>query len=206
MVYAVLLVKFSMRKMMLVAFIVTIGACCQAQNDTSLLNRLTAILKFTQAKDFTKIMDYTYPKLFTLAPRDLLIESMKNSFETEEFLIELDSAKIDSIYPVFRINDTSYVKIKHSMIMRMKYTEPFDTTDKESIEMFVNLMAQSFGKENVRFDGAANSINIFMRPDLVGIKVNPSSPWTFVNLDEDNPAMLELLFNRQVLDKLEEFN
>jgi hypothetical protein len=149
-------------------------------------------------------MDYTYPKLFTIAPRDALIEVMKSTYDTDEFLIELDSVKVDTIYPVFKINDTSYVKIKHTMLMRMKYKETFDTADTKGTEFMVALMEQKFGKGNVRFDPVANSLNIFMIPDMVGIK-EKSSNWTFVNLDEDNPQMLNMIFSKKVLDKLKEF-
>ncbi len=175
-----------------------------AQQDTSLVNRVNEMLKITELKDFEKVMDYTYPKLFAIVPREELITVMKNAYETDEFTIELDSARIDTIFPVFVINDTSYVKVKHSMLMKMKYKEPYDTADKESKEFMVSLMQQKFGEGNARFDPIANSLNIFMIPDMVGIKTK-SSNWTFANLNEDNPAMLNMLFSKQVLNKLKEF-
>ena len=180
------------------------GIIGQAQQDTSLVNRVNQMLKLTQLKDVGKVMDYTYPKLFTIVPRESLLTAMKSAYDTEEFTIELDSVKIHTIFPVFVINDTSYVKVKHTMLMKMKYKEPYDPTDKESKEFMVSLMQEKFGKENVRFDPVANSLNIFMVPDMVGIKTK-TSIWTFANLNEDNPAMLNMLFSKQVLAKLEEF-
>jgi len=180
------------------------GIICNAQQDTSLAARLNEMLKLTQMKDLNKVMDYTYPKLFTIAPKEALIEVMRSTYDTDEFIIELDSLKVDTIYPIFKINDTSYVKVKHTMLMRMKYKEPFDTTDKEGKEFMVSQMEQKFGKGNVRFDPITNSLNIFMIPDMVGIK-DKSSNWTFINLDEDNPQMLNRLFSKKVLDKLKQF-
>jgi len=90
------------------------------------------------------------------------------------------------------------------MLMKMKYIEPYDSTQKEQKEFMVSLMSQKFGEGNVRFDPVANSVNIFMTPDMVGIKDN-SSKWTFANLNEDNPQMLNMLFGKQVLDKLKEY-
>lgn len=162
------------------------------------------MLKLTQLKDLEKVMDYTYPRLFTIAPREALITVMKNAYETDEFTIELDSVKIHTIFPVFVIDDTSYVKIKHTMLMKMKYKEPYDTTDRDSKEFMVSLMEQKFGKGKVSFDPVANSLNIFMIPDMVGIK-DKTSKWTFVNLNEDNPEMLNTIFSKKVLDKLKEF-
>lgn len=181
------------------------GIVCHAQKDTSLVNRINAILKFTKAKEYDRIMDYTYSRLFDIVPKEVLIESMKESFDTDEFSIELDSMKIDTIYPIFMITDTSYVVAKHTMLMRMKYTEPFDTANTESTQMMVGLMESKFGEGNVRFDQVANSLNILLKPAIVGIKEKSSGLWTFVNLNEDNPAMLEMLFSNPVIKKLKEY-
>ena len=43
------------------------GIAANAQQDTSLVQRVNEMLKLTQLKDIEKIMDYTYPKLFTIA-------------------------------------------------------------------------------------------------------------------------------------------
>lgn len=180
------------------------GIIVNAQQDTSLVSRVNEMLKLTQSKDIEKVMDYTYPKLFTIAPRETLITAMKSAYDTEEFTMEFDSVKIHTLFPVFVINDTSYVKVKHTMLMKMKYKEPYDTADKESREFMISLMQEKFGKGNVRFDLVANSLNIFMIPDMVGIKTK-TSIWTFANLDDDNPAMLNMLFSKQVLDKLGKF-
>jgi len=196
--------NFSMKSIFLSLLFLVFGIIGKAQQDTSLVNRVNQMLNLTQVKDLEKVMDFTYPKLFTIAPRKALIEVMKNTYETDEYIIELDSVNVVTIFPVFKINDTSYAKVKHTMLMKMKYKEPYDTADKESKDLMVSLMQQKFGEGNVRFDPIANSLNIFMVPDMVGIKTK-SSNWTFANLNEDNPAMLNMLFSKQVLNKLKEF-
>ena len=202
--YKVLLENICMKIILLSLLFAGFGVISYAQQDTSLMNRANEMLKLTQLKDIEKVMDYTYPKLFTIVPKETLISAMKNAYDTEEFIIEIDSVKILTIFPVFRINDTSYVKVKHTMLMKMKYKEPYDSTDTESKEFMVSIMEEKFGKGNVRFDPKENSLNISMIPDIVGIKDN-SSKWTFANLDTDNPQMLSMLFSKQVLDKLKEY-
>lgn len=205
-VYAVLLENFSMKTCVITALFLVLGFVSHSQKDTAIVNRINAMLNFTKAKEYEKLMDYTYSKLFDIAPKDVLIESMKESFDTDEFSIELDSMKIDTIFPVFIINDTSYVVAKHTMLMRMKYTEPFDTANSESTKILVSLMEPKFGAGNVRFDAINNSMNIYLKPIVVGIKEKPSSLWTFVNLNDDNPAMLEMLFSDPVRKKLKDYH
>lgn len=203
--YAVLLEKFPMKTIFLGLLFMAFAVVVKSQDDTALVSRVNEMLRLTQVKDLDKIMDYTYPKLFTIVPRSMLITAMKASFESDDFQIELDSVVIVKIFPIFRINDTSYVKIRHSMLMKMKYTEPYDSTQKESRDLMVSLMSQKFGEGNVRFDPVANSLNIFMTPNMVGIKDN-SSKWSFANLNEDQPQILNRLFSKEVLDRLKEYN
>lgn len=201
---AVLLEKVSMKSIFLWLSFLVAGIIANAQQDTSLVKRVNEMLDLTQLKDFEKVMEYTYPKLFTIAPRDVLITTMKTAFENDEFTIELDSVIVHTIFPVFVINDTSYAKVKHTMLMKMKYKKPYDATDNDNKESMVPLMEQRFGKGKVRFDPIANSLNIFMTPDMVAIK-DKTSTWTFVNLNEDNPELLNMIFSKKVLDKLKEF-
>lgn len=201
---AVLLEKVSMKSIFLWLSFLVAGIIANAQQDTSLVKRVNEMLNLTQLKDFEKVMEYTYPKLFTIAPREVLITTMKTAFENDEFTIELDSVKVHTIFPVFVINDTSYAKVKHTMLMKMKYKKPYDATDNDNKESMVPLMEQRFGKGKVRFDPIANSLNIFMTPDMVAIK-DKTSTWTFVNLNEDNPELLNMIFSKKVLDKLKEF-
>ena len=203
-VYGVLLKKLCMKTICLTFLFFGFGVNSYGQQDTSLVDRVNEMLKLTQLKDIERVMDYTYPKLFTMVPKETLISSMKNAYDTEEFIIEIDSVQIVTIFPVFKINDTSYVKVKHTMLMKMKYKQPYDSTVTEGKKLMVSLMEQKFGKGNVRFDPQANSLNIVIIPDVVGIRDN-SSKWTFANLDTDNPQMLSMLFSKQVLDKLEEY-
>jgi hypothetical protein len=203
---AVLLEKFSMKTVFLAFVFFLFGICGYSQQDTTLVNRINQMLKFTQLKDLEKIMDYTYPKLFEFASKELMLATLKESFENDEFNVELDSISIVMIHPVFVVNDTSYVKVKHSMLMRMKFKEPLDTADMESKNFMVTLMGVKYGEQNVRFDAVANSLNILMKPDMIGIKDKTTNIWTFANLVDDNPAILEMLFSKAVRDKLNEYN
>lgn len=191
-------------KIILLSVLIVASEFVHAQTDTSLSSRLDAMLRLTQAKDIEKVLDYTYPKLFTIVPKDQLLQTMIETYETDEYIIELDSIAVQTIFPIFKINDTNYVKIKHTMLMRMKYKGPYDTAAKETTGMLLNMMEATYGKENVRFDPVGNSLNIFMVPDIVGIKPK-NGAWTFANLDEDNPAMFDLLFSKPVQKKLKEF-
>ena len=68
-----------------------------AQKDPQLVKRLNALMQATQDLDFEKIMDYTYPKVFTIAPKKKMPEALKNGLSTDEMIVRFDSLKIDSL-------------------------------------------------------------------------------------------------------------
>ena len=147
-------------KKLFFAFIVLIFCACGSSKkkvtdtgngkEAPLEQRLADFMKVNDEMDFEKVMDYTYPKLFTLAPREQLVKVMKDAFSSEEVKIELDSMRVDTVFAVFKIGDGSYAKVRYSMNM--------------------------YAKE-----------------------------WSFVNLNKEDP-MINKLFSKEVLDKLDTYN
>lgn len=175
------------------------------QTDTALSQRATTMMKMTEQSDFDKILDYTYPKLFTIVPRGQMLELLKETMDNEDFLATLDSVRIEKIHPVFSVGDGRYAIINHSQLMMMKFKEPMDTSDKEEFDSFMSVMEEKFGKGNVRFDVPRNTVRIFMHSVMVAIKDSFAKDWCFVNFDSDNENIGKMLFSDEVLGKLKEY-
>ena len=203
MLYAVLLENFCMRKIILFLFFVFVAMSGEGQQDTSLINRLRSVLNFTKLKQLDKVMDYTYPKVFTVVSREQLGEIMKSMYETDEFSTDLDSVNIDTIFTIVKINDARYAIARHSMLMKMKYKDPVDSKD---IDLLVQGVEQQYGEGQVRFDKKANSLNISMVSYMIAVKDELSPKWTFMNFDLTNPGFVELILGKEVMAKLKEYN
>jgi hypothetical protein len=203
--FEVLLKKINMKKILLaLLFSSFLLNQLAAQEDEALAKRVKEILIYTQEKNTEKILDYTYPKLFTILTRSQMKEALAGIYDTDEFTAELDSLFIIKIYPVFTVEGNQYCKIMHNMVMYMKFKEVVDTVGKDSeANSMVELMGLNYGKENVRFDAKNNSLVIKMTPDMIAVKEN--NTWYFSNYDEDNPAMIDLLFSKAVQKKYKEF-
>jgi hypothetical protein len=194
-------------KKRIVAFLISLVLFVDltAQQDTALINRLNNVLKYTQLMDMDKVLDLTYPKLFTIVPRVDLLELMQNSFETDEFSSTLDSLKVDTVFPVFEIQDESFAKVKHTMLMRMKFKNTTDSAAEASNGVMIGLLASQFGEDHVRFDKPNNTITISMLSKMIAVKNKSENLWYFVNFDEENKEMLDLLFSEEVQTKLTEY-
>jgi hypothetical protein len=174
-----------------------------SQNDPELKNRLQLFMEANRAMDFEKIMDYTYPKLFTIAPRAQMIEVIKSTFDNEEMQIGMDSLNIDSLYPGFAIKQSSYAKVKYSMkmVMKFKLNEEDNKDGKmQMAEMMLPVMKKQFGNDKVRVDDAG-VFHIKTTTYMVAIKDEYAKEWCFVNLNETDPLTKKIL-SKELLDKL----
>jgi hypothetical protein len=170
------------------------GKSQYAKDSTEMISRLEIFIKNNRLMDFDKVLDYTYPKLFSIAPREQIKEAMENAFNNEELGISLDSIKIVRIYPVFAISQNRYAKLTYSMMINMQ-PKGEDSTD---INMMLELMQTQYGEENVTVDKTGNGINIFQEVDMAAIKDELSPEWTFVNLKKEDPLM-EMLFEKDLI-------
>jgi hypothetical protein len=199
---AVVLINFSMPKaIFLLLFPVFWCFSGNTQEDPQLKVRVTAMLKVTETKDLEKMLDYTYPKLFTLAPREQIAEAMKNSFETDEFVSTFDSVKIKTIFPVFNSGNGQYAKITHTILMRMEFKEEIDSAQ---IGDILVLMEEQYGKGNVRINLKKNTFSILLNSVMVAVKDEYAKEWSFLNYDEESP-MVEQLLSKEVIQKLKEY-
>ena len=199
---AVVLVNFSMRNTFFLTLLFTfLSFSGLAQQDAALMARIDTMMKVTQASNFEKLLDYTYPKLFTIAPRAQLVEAMKGGLETEEFSTTMDSVKVSTVYPVFSLQAGQYAKIKHTMLIRMKFKQPLSEAQVANV---LPSMEEVFGKGNLRFDKANNTLVIFKLAEMVAVKDEYAKEWSFVTYNE-NDETVGLLFSKEVIAKLKEY-
>lgn len=171
------------------------GKSQYAKDSTEMISRLEIFMQNNRLMDFDKVLDYTYPKLFTIAPRDQIKEAMESAFNNEEVGIKMDSLRIVEVYPLFTVEKGTYSKITYSMLLNMS---PKGEEDSTGINGFLEAMQSQFGEKNVWIDKTGNGINIFQEVDMAAIKDDLSPEWTFVNLKKEDPLM-EMLFEKDLI-------
>lgn len=193
-----------MRKFALLLCLI-ISQVVSAQKDAELEKRLNEFMVINDSMDLNKVMDYTYPKLFSIVPREKLVEAMQAAFDNEEMTIKLDSFKINTIFPVFKLENGLYAKVMYSMIMLMAFKE--DKKDslsaedkKERDDFMISHMESEYGKGNASIDPATGFLKVKVTSPMVAIKDSYAKQWSFVNLEENE--MTGRLFSKAVLAKL----
>ena len=195
-----------MKKISLLLSCLFIQLILLAQKDTTLEHRLAEFMQVNEKMELNKVLDYTYAKLYTIVPREQMLEVLQNIFNNEEMSIRLDSLRIDSIYPVFKLENGSYAKVIYSfnMFMAYKYSTEDSTSTEEKTEkndFMVSALGAQYGKDNVSIDPTTGSLKIQITSPMVAAKDQYAKQWSFVNLKEKDP-LTDRLFSKEVLKKL----
>jgi hypothetical protein len=177
----------------LLVLLLVITQVAQAQKDEALEKRLKEFLAFNETMQIDKVLDYTYPKLFTIAPKAQMLEAMQNAFDNEEMKITMDTLKVQIIYPVFTLGSGSYAKIDYSLIMTMHFKDT-TTNTAELVDAMKSQFTDAVAKPN-------GVLVIKQLTAMVAIKDDISKEWTFVNLKE-NDSLTGRLLSKELLAKL----
>ena len=174
-----------------------------AADSATLVQRLDEFMKANAVLDISKVMDYTYPKLFELAPKESIVEAMKNTFDNEEINIRMDSLEVIRIHPLFAFNNGFYSRIDYSMVMRMQFKKQADM-DPEQLGSTLAAFRSQFGEKNVWYSETDKRFNIYQRTSMAALRDEPKEKWTFVNIKKDDPMMMQLL-DKALIEKLESY-
>lgn len=197
------LVNINMNRYLFVLFLSLGSITGNGQADSSLLVRLDSFFRVNHLKDIDRVLDFTYPKLFTIVPREQMAEVMKSTFDNDEMTVEMDSLQIRKYYPMITTTEGSFQKMDYSMILRMRFKESAaDSTDTpDKMNQITSLLSAKYGEGNARYDAASRQIVILVMTPLIAIKDSLSPEWTFINFNKDE-TITSLLLSGDILNKL----
>jgi len=185
----------------LVLFIIAFHANAQeAITETTLSDNQTQDIKnlFTdyfneidsEPKDWNKIIDFTYPKLFTLMSKTDMIGMLKKLFKNEIFYTTFDKMELKEIKQSFSYKDILYTKILYKSVMTFHFKKSEKQKESEFND-YITFMLSAY--KNQFKDSEVTKINndISISGDKTIIAIHAK------NLDK-SCYMLELLKDNEM--------
>lgn len=168
----------------------------------AMTKRLTEFLNSNTKLDFKTVMEYTYPKLFELVPKEQMIELMESTFSNPTMKISMDSLRIDKIHPLFKYQQGLYAKVDYFMIMGMQFLD--STMSEQALQGAYTGLQSQYGNDKVRLNKAQRRIDISVLTGMAAMKDLPADEWTFINMRKDDPMMSSLV-DAALLQQLESY-
>lgn len=168
-----------------------------------------AYFESVKAKDNQKTIEYLYPKLFDIYPKDMLIKAMNSMYEDTTMVFNFDNSKIIKMSNVETVDGVKYALLKYSYVLTIEFIEKsIDTTQNEEDvsfdmkEILLQVMKNDHGEKNVTFDKTKKIMTVNATNELYAINDPKYSGWKFLEKKEKLAPIIEKLLPIKKLKKL----
>lgn len=170
-----------------------------SQDAASLKAGAQTLIDKTVAKDYNALLDMTYPKLFELAPREAVLESLKSTFDGNQgFKIVMLPVAPNFVFgTIKKIGSQSFAVIDHDNSLQVIWDEPIPAAE---VENYVSLFKTNMKTENVSYDAAKKTMNIKAKAKMVAVADETTkNKWTYLTYSDQ---MFAVLFDENIKKQL----
>lgn len=179
-----------------------------AQTDNADIQKtFEAYLKAVQESNYPKVIDYLYPKLFDIAPKEAMLQAMKEMSIDTTVSTKIHSPIIKKISKPFALDKVKYALIKYSFKMTMVFKNNHSDANIQNdgrldvADFTYKILRGQYGEENVIFDREKSTIEISTNSEMYVINDPAYSGWKFLEKKEEMQPILEQILPKKVLKK-----
>ena len=188
-----------MRQLLTLLFVLCVlFSEAQKTADPELNQRLQDYMTFNKQKDFSKVMDYIHPKLFAIAPREAILASFEQAFNSDEMEFSFDSMAVTSVSPVYKYQNAFYRKVTYHMSLVITLNDSTDLKDKELATIMAQSFKSAFPGKKIAIDAARNAVKVAGTELMFAIKDKDAAQWMFLGYEKKNPQLVQHLYPKQV--------
>ncbi|HEV7331939.1 MAG TPA: hypothetical protein VGN63_12940 [Flavisolibacter sp.] len=174
------------------------AASAQTSTDAQLNKRLKTYMALSKELDFAGVMNYMHPRIFTIVPKEQLVQTMETAFNTPGMKITFDSMAVVAISPIYKTGSANYRKVDYYMSMNIALNDSMDLADKQIADVMLASFRQGFPGKKITVQTATNSIQVSGKELMFAIKDAQAPEWLFLGYDRSNPKLAQQLYPKQV--------
>ena len=162
----------------------------------------------TERMDIDKILDYTFPQVFKIAPRAMMKKQLVSTMSgSDDMKIKITKGGVDSVgQDILETAEGIYAIVYE--YKQMQITVKKDTADKDNtftLGMMQKAFESSFGEGNVRLDKETSTFTIDSKKSKL-LCFNPSATkktqeWKLLQVT-DSLKMLETILDKKIISWL----
>jgi len=170
-----------------------------AQTDEEIFERdIASFMDNTGAGNFDAVLDLTYPKLFTLVPRDQMKAVLASMLNNPDMKISIAVNGIEKIYDPVAEGTEVFRRIDYNSAMQMKLGDEMW----QQKEAMVAGMKMSMGTDNIIIDDETQSLLIDQVSTMIAIQQEGATDWKYLQFQADQAMMLKSIIPESVIQKM----
>lgn len=178
-----------------------LNAAAWGQGDsTAIQQRLDAYFRATEEKDWTKVVDMVYPKLFSLVKKEDLVQLFAD-MEGNGMVFQMKDFKVNAISEATTHEGERYALVDYTAGMNIRFTSAA-YQDSSMVSQLQSSFAATYGEENIHYNKTDNSFDIQAKKAMFAITPEGSGDWTFMENNPGQEGLLGALIPKAVRSKL----
>jgi len=145
------------------------------------------------------VLDYLYPRVFELAPREQLRKAMMESFADTTMNLNFKNVGIDKVSSVLAVDEVKYALVDYHFTMSLKLLQEMDDA---GLDFMLGIFKAKYGKKGVTMDRATQTILIDVTAEAYAINDPQYAGWKFLEKKDQYKNMVETWLPKRVLKKL----
>jgi hypothetical protein len=163
---------------------------------TSIRYTFATYRQLTLDKDFAGLMDYIYPKLFELVPREQMIATFE-ALEGEDLSFTFSDLQLLHTSDTYTSADETYALVQYSGNMQLRLRSEAYRNPALQDAMAMQLGKQ-FGPDNLRYEPEKFIYHIHLEKSMWAITPAGKEDWTFIENDPGQAALTGMLIPADV--------
>ncbi len=155
--------------------------------------------QMTLDENYEGLMDYVYPQLLELAPREQIIAIYQEP-GNREMRIDYTALDINSVSPVFEFDGTQYSMLEVTGNLDIRLTGP-DAQDSTFQETVYTIIAASYGSDNIAREPTTSGesvMHVELQKTIYALAPTGTSNWKFLEAGSDAAGFVELIIPEEV--------
>lgn len=172
------------RSITLTLLLFILGLSARGQADAGAIQgRLHEYFKATEAKDWNKVVDMVYPKLFNLVEKEAMVQLFAD-MEGNGMEFRMKDFQVHKISETVAHEGERFALVGYSAGMNIRFTSAA-YQDSSMVSILQASFAATYGDGNVRYNKEDNSFDIQAEKTMFAIAPEGSGEWAFM---ENNPG------------------
>ncbi|MCB0582848.1 MAG: hypothetical protein KDD10_26455 [Phaeodactylibacter sp.] len=178
------------------------STAARSQNDDSaaIQKRLDEYFRATEAKDWNKVVDMVYPKLFGLMEKKDMVQLFAD-MEGNGMVFQMKDFEVRKISETVTYEGERFAIVDYSAGLNIRFTsEAYQ--DSSMVNILKSSFETSYGAGRVSYNPADNSFDIQAEKTMYAIAPEGSEEWAFMESDPAQASLTGTLIPKVVREEL----
>lgn len=172
----------------------------QAVVNPAIQNTLDAFIDYSNKQDWDKAFDMLYPKLFSKVSKQELVDLMAGP-ESKDMSLQMKNTRITSTSVPVKEGNETFVRVEYESDMEVSIVASGVYDAPKAIQAMDQQFKTIYGQNNVKWDEGNKQYKIKANKAMMFINTG-SDIWKLVEINMEQPQLMESLFSPAIMDAL----